>query len=678
MKKKKKTTYINFVEKINETKNVLTPPKTISPFHLFSKGVRIVCFNKRKCKKWLISFTAVFFIVLIILITLTFIYQRIHYDRFFSNIKLANINLSNKTLNEVRQEIATKADQLSQEGLIIRYQDREITVTASSIGIDPESSVDLFYFDSEDILKDLFSIGREKDGFTNLKEQFLAFVFSPNYPLPYYLDEKKVKAILQDNFSEFEIEAHDAEIVLDDNKIKINHEEIGKVFNYNEIIQQIKQDLAYLNAQPVNLSLRTDYPKIYKEQIETVKPQIENIINLAPIALTVPEKIKVEQREWIIDKDKLVSFLTVKKSLPTIEWYIFNNKGFFDNLSIGFKKEEIEKYMQEEIIEFINEEPVDAKFVIKGEKVKEFQPSKKGQKLDIQETLAKMEYFILDENKQMTLKEQKPLTIKLIIKEVESKISNEDVNNLGIKEIIGVGKSNFAGSPKNRRHNIKIGAYNALHGTLIKPEQEFSLNKAIGEVSEATGYLPELVIKGNRTIPEYGGGLCQIGTTMFRVALASGLPITQRRHHAFRVIYYEPAGTDATIYNPWPDFKFINDTENHILIQSRIESDNLYFEFWGTKDDRKITQTKPKIYNITKPPPTKIIETEELEPGEKKCTEHAVDGADTHFDYTVEYPDGIIKEETFFSHYRPWQEVCLLGVEATSTPEAVDVEENNN
>jgi len=71
----------------------------------------------------------------------------------------------------------------------------------------------------------------------------------------------------------------------------------------------------------------------------------------------------------------------------------------------------------------------------------------------------------------------------------------------------------------------------------------------------------------------------------------------------------------------------------------------------------------------------------DLPPGEKKCTEHAHNGADAYFDYIVTYPDGEVKEKRFYSHYVPWREVCLIGVkeldenkidsdekQATSTP----------
>jgi vancomycin resistance protein YoaR len=206
-----------------------------------------------------------------------------------------------------------------------------------------------------------------------------------------------------------------------------------------------------------------------------------------------------------------------------------------------------------------------------------------------------------------------------------------------------------------------------MNGILIAPGEEFSTIKSLGEISEKTGYLQELVIKGNKTIPEFGGGLCQVGTTMFRVALASGLPITERQNHSYRVSYYEPVGTDATIYDPQPDLRFINDSGYYILIQSRIDGNDLYFDFWGTDDGRVVEQTDPVISNIVTPAPAKIVETTDLKPGEKKCTEHAHNGADVSFNYKVIYPNGEIKERLFKSHYVPWQEVCLIGVKATST-----------
>jgi vancomycin resistance protein YoaR len=103
------------------------------------------------------------------------------------------------------------------------------------------------------------------------------------------------------------------------------------------------------------------------------------------------------------------------------------------------------------------------------------------------------------------------------------------------------------------------------------------------------------VIKNNKTEPEFGGGICQVSTTVFRVAINSGLEITARRNHAYPVSYYNPQGMDATVYVPRPDLRFINDTPGYILIQTKIEGTKLTFQFYGTDDGRKIEIIGPKI-----------------------------------------------------------------------------------
>jgi len=118
------------------------------------------------------------------------------------------------------------------------------------------------------------------------------------------------------------------------------------------------------------------------------------------------------------------------------------------------------------------------------------------------------------------------------------------------------------------------------------------------------------------------------------------------------------------------DLKFINDTPAYLLLQTKIEGENLIFELWGTSDGRKVEITKPKIYNFVSPGPTKLLETEDLPPGEKKCTERAHTGADAEFSRTITFANGEVKTETWKSHYVPWAAVCLIGkAPASPAPE---------
>lgn len=234
----------------------------------------------------------------------------------------------------------------------------------------------------------------------------------------------------------------------------------------------------------------------------------------------------------------------------------------------------------------VNKDPVDAKFKIEEGKVTAFELGKNGIRLDPEKSAA-----IIKDN---LLRNNYSEKINLAYEIIKPAMESEDINSLGLDNLIGEGKSNFRGSPQNRIHNIKV-ATSRFNGVLIKPGEEFSFVSVLGDVDEEHGYKAELVIKKDKTEPEFGGGICQVSTTAFRAALYSGLKITARRNHAYPVSYYNPQGMDATVYIPRPDLRFQNNTPNHILIQTEITGTELTFRFYGTSDGRRIEIEGPKI-----------------------------------------------------------------------------------
>ena len=194
----------------------------------------------------------------------------------------------------------------------------------------------------------------------------------------------------------------------------------------------------------------------------------------------------------------------------------------------------------------------------------------------------------------LTKNDQASLSLTLPVTSVAPRIRGDDAERLGIKELIGSGTSNFKGSPKNRVYNIKR-SLEQFQSLIIPAGEEFSFVEHLGEVDEANGYLPELVIRNNKTEPEFGGGVCQVSSTVFRAAIYSGMKITERRNHSYPVQYYLPYGMDATIYIPKPDFKFLNNTGNAIMMQSVIEGTKLTFQFFGTRDGREVSVDGPYI-----------------------------------------------------------------------------------
>lgn len=576
------------------------------------------------------------FFLLILIWLIFFVYQKIYADRIYPGVYLGEFNLGGLRPTEARNLFESFVDQIEKEGLgFVGSSEKgrkEIYVRPVLVAVsDPDLSRRIYNIDLDKTVNQAMAVGRKKFFLQSLKEILIAQWKGWPIESHFQLNSDDLLETLKDRFKDLEKEPKNANFQLDrSGKINFVAQESGYYFDFELAVNEAKQNLANISLEVIELKLININPDINLEDIKFLSDDIEILLSKTPIYL------KYNQKRWKIDKFTLSKWIEFAK----------NDSG----ISFIFNKDKIAAYLRM-IARQIEIEPLDAKFKLVNGRVVEFQPSRNGLKLDIEENYQIISKQILDGKQE----------IELALKIVKPRVLTEDVNDLGIKELIGRGVSNFAGSPKNRRHNIAVGA-KKLNGILIKPGEEFSLVKAIGEVSKRTGYLPELVIKGNRTIPEYGGGLCQIGTTTFRVALYSGLPITARTPHTYRVIYYEPAGMDATIYSPQPDFKFINDTGHYILFQTKIEGNELIFEFYGTSDGRRVEISQPKIFNLTSPGPPLYIKTDELKPGEKKRIEKAVVGADTEFSRVITWPDGREKREIWKSHYRPWQEVWLVGM----------------
>ena len=174
------------------------------------------------------------------------------------------------------------------------------------------------------------------------------------------------------------------------------------------------------------------------------------------------------------------------------------------------------------------------------------------------------------------------------------------------------------------------------------------------------------------TIPEYGGGLCQVSSTFYRAALLAGLPITERAPHSYAVSYYAQVygyGLDATIYPGVRDIKFFNDTAGHILVQGYIEGSNAYFKFYGSDDGRTVELEGPYLSGYHSPGAAQIIETDTLAPGQRKQMEYGHTGFNATW-YRYLTKDGETEKETIYSNYKAIPAKILVGAGEVVVEEA--------
>jgi vancomycin resistance protein YoaR len=387
----------------------------------------------------------------------------------------------------------------------------------------------------------------------------------------------------------------------------------------------------------VDLVVRETEP--FLTDLSAVQAQVERILS-GPVALTAPGS-----EPWVIEPATLASWLILRPTTTS------NGPA---TLSVTLDPGQTSALAQE-ISSQVDRPPTDAQFRFDDGMgmLVPIVESVPGQTLDITATVSLIETAANSDQRTAPM----PLT------PVRPTVSSEDGQHLGIVELVGEGTTGFAGSSASRVQNIAVGA-SQFDGVIVAPGETFSFNQYLGEVTAEKGYEESIIIWGNTTRADVGGGLCQVSSTAFRAAFWAGLPIAERWAHAFRVSYYEPPkGMDATIYSPSVDLKWVNDTGHHVLIQTYVDRVNstITFRYYGTNPGRSVEMDGPYESNHVEHGPPVYRDDPTRPEGETKQIEWAKDGLDVTV-YRIIKEGGVeVQRDTFFSRYQPWQAVYLVG-----------------
>jgi vancomycin resistance protein YoaR len=542
---------------------------------------------KNSKKKWIIAITVS--VVVIAVIGSIGGYQFYYNTKFFPGTRIGIVKVGGLSPEQALTRLNEHLAQIQTEGLEVRSENGVTTRILSTLDTgNPDVAREIYFFDTLTTVQKAFQ-NTHQDGWL---DRLIAPLNQRTIPIMHDLDEDALVTSVNEKFGPLNKPAVDARPTIEWESaapvITIAPEKSGSIIDYELLKEEFEQRLASGSQTPIVLHQSTDQPKVTAAQANTLLPQLNQLLSTSSPAITYEEK------KWQLTPKQLAPLLV-----------------FTSPTTIGVDGQLWQTWLEKNIAPAVVIEAQDAKIEMTNGKITNVQAHRDGKAID---------YPMMTESFNSALANQ-VVSVPLATITTAPRVTTDTVNDLGIKEIIGIGRSNFKGSPKNRLHNIKTGA-DRLNGIIIPPGEEFSLIETLGEIDASNGYLPELVIKGNKTIPEYGGGLCQIGTTTFRAAMASGLAITERRNHSYSVTYYLEnglPGVDATIYDPKPDFRFQNDTAHHVLIQTRLQGDEVIFEFWGTNDGRVARRTTPKVWGWVSPAPTKMVETTDLPPGQKNA-----------------------------------------------------------
>lgn len=241
---------------------------------------------------------------------------------------------------------------------------------------------------------------------------------------------------------------------------------------------------------------------------------------------------------------------------------------------------------------------------------------------------------------------------------LEPRLTTEEARAMGVRERLGSYTTTYDASNRPRVNNIHLLG-DALDGTLIEPGGVFSFNGTVGERTAAKGYQEAGAIVNGKLVQQLGGGICQVGTTLFNAIFESGLPVLERRNHSFYISHY-PAGRDATVSWGGPDLKFKNDTSHWVLISVSYTSSSITISLYGTDPGYEVESSVSDWRNI-KPYPTETIEDPTMYVGTRVVEEKGVTGRTITVTRTVRKGGEVVRTDTFVSVYRPKAQVVRVG-----------------
>lgn len=583
--------------------------------------------------------------------------------RVYPGIYAGNYHLGGLNSEQIKNLIENYNNRLSREGLTFAVSGLDGTehqVVVANMRGAGDTATELLRVDSVRLVEKAMGYGRKGNWWQNIYEPWRYRFFAPRFiTADVIADDKGFLESLKTSLSFLETPSRNANVkitAISPLEYRVLEEQAGGIFEYEKIIPRVKDRLALLSFSSVPVALERFKPLILQADAVAAAVNLPEIISYGNLGLNHIDSQTQKRYDWVIGPADYAGWLEVAKDEK-------------DNLVFGLSKEKVMAYLELLRVE-VDRPPEDAKFTVENNKVKEFQASVTGVVLNTEQTFEALDRAFRERNYRPA---EATKTVSLAMDIVEPNIKISDINMMGIKDLIGSGTSTFFDSHTNRIKNI-AHAVKRLNGTLIQPGEEFSALKYAGPFTSENGFLPEEVIKGDRITKEIGGGMCQIGTTLFRMAMNSGMSITARRNHSLVVSYYADPynhnpGTDATLYEPSLDLKFLNDTGNSLLLVTEIDYKKqlLTFSLWGTNDGRRGWYDRPVVLRWIPAGEPRMVESATLKPGEKKC-QAAFRGAVAKFTYTRITPAGERIERVFDSYYRPLPQICFVGKELPPPP----------
>lgn len=299
--------------------------------------------------------------------------------------------------------------------------------------------------------------------------------------------------------------------------------------------------------------------------------------------------------------------------------------------------------------------PQSAQVTVREGAVVRVAPSRLGQSLDIQATADRV----------LATVAARAARVDAVVAVVEPEFTTEEAADL--RELLATYTTKMAANP-NRTHNIAL-ASSFVRGTILPPDGVFSYNKVVGPRTLERGFKEAPVLVDDELVPGDGGGICQVSSTLFNVALLADFKILTRTNHS-RPVAYLPAGRDATVVYGALDLLFRNTTGRHVLLWTEVRGNRLTISAFGTPPEGAEVLIEVGDRRAVPPPEGTVTKEDPQLPAGEVVTREAQSGLRVNTYRIVKVGGAVVRREYIgSSYYRPVRRTIKVGTKRLDAAE---------
>lgn len=497
------------------------------------------------------------------------------FDSFFAARVYPSITVHGVPVGAMTRAEATIALQRSyadfvQQPVTLTYRNQTWHPSLDDLGI---------HLEMEPAIQAALSTGRDSHQEQQLRAAAAITLHGWNIPIHLRVDEITLQHYLRTHLAPLEQPATNAQLQGDTLLPSLVPATHGRQVLVDQTMRDVLGAVQTLHPQQVVVRTRPLEPLVHDAAVIEAQQQLAMLVH-RPLLLTANEQ------QWVWPPEKLATLVQLE-TRPVLG-------GEEYRLNVRLNRARIQRWL-EPIARATRQKPIYPRVNWNGGNLSIFAEGTPGREIDRPHAAALIVDTLWTPDR----------SVALPFKEIPVARTPDDLAQLGIVELLSVGRTDFEGSEDYRVTNI-IAGMRLLHGHLLAPGEEFSFNQTIKSIDEEHGFVKGWAIVDGETQIEWGGGICQDSTTMLRAAFWAGLPITERWNHSRYISWYDKygygsygdgPGIDSTIFLGGADLRFVNDTGAWILIQAHANPENTLAEIrmYGTRGGRMVELAEPVV-----------------------------------------------------------------------------------